>query len=242
MVAQSTARQRPTLLLTRPEEGGARFADAARARFGAAFDLVVAPLLVPAFLSPDLPTGARGVIFTSPTGVAAFARLTLDRTLPAWCVGTRTAEVARDAGFLAEALGGNAVGLCAALIARRPPAPLIHARGVDVTGDIAQRLGAAGLLTVEVVVYAQVFQPLTVAAEVALRGVGPVVAPLFSPRSARLMVDAAAQATAPIWVVAMSRAVADAAAPLSPARMVVADAPTAAAMLDAIGGLNAASA
>ena len=78
-------RDRPTLLITRPEEGAARLAAAARARFGADFPLLIAPL------TRIVPTGAAlpeadVLIFTSEQAVR-FA----GNGRPAYCVGARTA-------------------------------------------------------------------------------------------------------------------------------------------------------
>ena len=101
------ARQsQPTILLTRPLAQSQRFA----AMVGGA---VIAPLMVPEFLSPPLPTrDFAAVVLTSETGVEAARRISAaGAPLPkrAFCVGDRTAKAAQ------AALAGS--GLVVALIA-----------------------------------------------------------------------------------------------------------------------------
>lgn len=239
-----TAQSRPVILLTRPEPAAARFAAALRDRLPGV-KVLMAPLIAPLLLSPPLPPvwgegRVRGLIFTSETGVAGFARIAADRSLPAFCVGPHTADVARAAGFTAHACGGDAEAVVAELTALRPAAPLLHARGRDARGAIAARLSAAGIETGELIVYEQHEQPLSAPALALLAGDAPVVAPLFSPRTAAIFARAAAGAVlrAPLYLAAISPA---AAAELSglPARMrITADAPDAPAMLRATAALH----
>jgi uroporphyrinogen-III synthase len=233
----------PPFLLTRPAAQGDRFADALRARFGSQVRVVASPLLVPQDLSPALPEDSAGVIFTSETGVAALGRLRPAKGLPAWCVGDRTAQAARRVGYEARSAAGDAAALVAMILAEAPPGPLLHARGADSRGAVAERLTAAGIPTTEAVVYVQRPAPLTAGARALLGGADPVIVPLFSPRSAALFAAevAAIPESAPLWVVALSPAVAAAVAP-HPARQAVAASPDAAAMLDAAEALIAASA
>lgn len=237
-----TAQSRPVILLTRPEPAAARFAAALRDRLPGA-EVLVAPLIAPRLLSPPLPPvwgdgQVRGLIFTSETGVAGFARIAADRSLPAYCVGPHTADVARAAGFTAHAGGGDAEAVVAELTALRPAAPLLHARGRDARGAIAARLSAAGIETGELIVYEQQEQPLSAPALALLAGNAPVVAPLFSPRTAAIFARAAAGVRAPLYLAAISPA---AAAELTglPARMrITADAPDGPAMLRAAAALH----
>jgi uroporphyrinogen-III synthase len=73
------------------------------------------------------------------------------------------------------------------------------------------RLRAAGIPAAGVTVYAQEPQALSRQALSWLADVRPVIAPLFSPRTASLFSAAAVGAGAPIWLVSLSPAV-DAAA------------------------------
>jgi uroporphyrinogen-III synthase len=244
MARQSRPAVLPPFLLTRPAAQGDRFADELRTRFGPAMRVVLSPLLMPDYLNAALPGDVTGVIFTSETGVAALGRLRPARGLPAWCVGDRTAQAARLEGYEARSAAGDAAALVAAILAEAPGGPLLHARGEDSRGAVAERLTAAGIPTSEALVYAQRPAPLTDEARHLLGGTDPVIVPLFSPRTAALLVTALTDipAPAPVWVVSLSPAVAEAAAPLAPVRQAIARSPDASALLDAAEGLIAAPA
>jgi uroporphyrinogen-III synthase len=232
------AQERPVLLITRPEPGAGRFTAEAARRWGDRLRIVASPLMAPEWLDPAPPPAqAAGLIFTSEAGVAGLARLAPGLALPAFCVGARTAAAAAAAGHRPDAAEADAEALIAALIARRPPMPLIHARGVDSRGDVAARLTAAGLPTSELIVYRQAPRPLDAAARAALAGTAPVIVPLFSPRSARLFADAAQEATAPLHLAAISVA---AALPIPAAARVIAATPDGPGMSAAIDSLLAA--
>lgn len=227
------------VILTRPAEQSARFAQMLAERFGDALQIITSPLMAPVFLSADLSgSAAQALILTSETGAKAAGGLPgLPRQ--AWCVGDRTAEAARAAGFAAQSAGGDADALVATLLSARPTGPLLHLRGQDSRGDVAHRLTRAGLPTAEAVVYAQQEQPLTAPAAQLLRGPDPVLVPLFSPRSAKLF--AGTRPLAPVLVAAFSPAVAQALGDLVPAHLSIATRPDAAAMIDAIVPLITAS-
>ncbi len=70
------------------------------------------------------------------------------------------------------------------IIAARPRLPLLIARGQDQAVDLVALLKAGGVRAEDVVVYAQDLQSLTPAAQALLAGAGPVIAPLFSARTA----------------------------------------------------------
>ncbi len=179
----------PCLFLTRPARESAAFADAARAAGwrGAVF---CAPLMRIDLEPPSEDALARAgtLIVTSQHAVAALAQATARRDWPVWCVGPRTAQAARAAGFAhVHQAGGDARALLAELRAARPPAPLLHLRGAHVACDLAAALQAQAL-----VVYRQ--EALTLPREAAERVAagGVLVLPVFSPRSARLLVAALA--------------------------------------------------
>lgn len=229
--------QAPPVLLTRPLAQSARFADGLRERFGEGMRVVISPIMRLRFLEPDWPEGEfRVLILTSETGVEAALRLReAGRPLPeaALCVGDHTAAVARAAGFAAESAQGDAEALIAKVLAAEETGPFLHLRGREARGDIAPRLAAKGRKAEAVVVYEQVAEPLTDEAVLLLGGGGPVIVPVFSPRSAVLLAEQGPFA-ARLWVVAISRAAAEAAARLGAERIVTADRPDGAAMLDAI--------
>lgn len=231
MPAQSLA---PTVLLTRPAAQSASFAQSLQARVEG-LRVVVSPLMVTVFHTVTLPKEPlQGVILTSQTGAEAAGRLRTQLPDLAYCVGDRTAQVAREAGFRVQSAQGDAEALLA-LILREKPQALIHLRGREARGDLAQRLSAAGVFTQERVVYAQDAQPLSDEAVAVLSGKAPVLVPLFSPRSAEIL-GAAWQGLAthaPLVVVAISQAVAEAAA-FCPTKPVLAAHPDAPSMLDAV--------
>lgn len=226
----------PPILLTRPAAAGARFAAELAARFPGR-RLVESPLMAPVFLAPALLEGEpAGHVFSSATGVEAAQRLGLFAPV-AYCVGARTSEAARLAGYPARAMGQDAKALVEAMLALLPPGPLLHLHGVETRGDIAARLTAGGVETWEAEVYDMRPLPLTAEARALLDRAGPVVVPLFSPRSARLFAEAAAGAKARLWLVALSPAVAEAAASLPAEHRLTAASPDAEAMMAALSGL-----
>jgi uroporphyrinogen-III synthase len=122
----------------------------------------------------------------------------------------------------------------AAIAADPPGGRLLHLRGEDAAGEVAERLISAGIETESLVIYRQQAQPLTPEAVALLGAEGPVILPLFSPRSALLFRAAMPQAAkAALWLVAMSAAVAGAARPIPHRALATARQPTAAAMLEA---------
>lgn len=192
---------RPTVLLTRPRVASERFA---RDLHGV--DIVIAPLMDIVSTGADIRLdGIAGVILTSEAAVATLPKA----ALTAYCVGPRTADAARAAGFAAEEIGPNATELVAQLLARRPRGNLLHVRGQHQRGDVAARLSAGGVPTREVVAYDQREVEPGPAFRSALARDGLLV-PLFSPRSAAIFADAAGNLGPAVELFAMSAAVAEA--------------------------------
>lgn len=232
-----TPQSRPIpVLLTRPRAQGDRFAAQLAERFGAGLLPVPSPLIAPVFLRPAIPPRRySAVILTSETGAASATAPGLPRR--AYCVGDRTAQAAQAAGFQPLSAKGDAAALLALIRSSGDPGPFLHLRGADSRGDIAATLSAAGMPTDEVITYDQRPQPLTSEARALLSGTDPVILPLFSPRTAEILV-AQGPFTAPLWLAALSPAVAEAAAPLRPARCTIAGEPNADALLTAIAALH----
>ena len=235
MAPQSRA---PTILLTRPAAQSSRFA-AALTEHLPGIRIVTSPLIAPRFLSPALPDRDwTALILTSETAALSAQRITADHaTLPrrAFCVGDRTAATARAAGFAPLSAKGDAAALVALILSHHPASPLLHLRGVESRGDIADQLITAGIETFEAISYAQESQDLTKEASAILTGTDPVIAAVFSPRTAEILVRECRRIgrVAPIMIVAMSAAVAAAAAPLSGTPTIAAR-PDAEAMLVAV--------
>ena len=214
------------VLLTRPRPDGDRLAGILRAN--GADPVLVAPLLriVPGGALPAL---RGGLLLTSANAVEAYVAAGGPPGLPAWTVGPRTAASARGAGLEVRGTAQDAEAL-ARLVPRDAP-PLVHLRGAVARGDLAGALRARGIDAVEAVIYAQEALPLPAEAA-ALIARGPVLAPLYSPRGATLLMQAVAQRMrANLRPVCLSGAVAAACAvpPLA-----VAERPDGKAMLAAI--------
>jgi uroporphyrinogen-III synthase len=226
-----------SFLLTRPAAASERFAAALRESFGKDARVLIAPLMEPEFLNPALPPGKfDALILTSETGAEAARRLSADTgNLPihAFCVGDRTAQAATAAGFRTQTAKGDAKALVRLIQSTGCRGRFLHLRGRDSVGDIVQNLDSIDILACEAIVYDQKPRPLTPEAAALLAGTLPVVLPLFSPRSADLIVQTG-PVRAPLWVAALSPVVAEHARPLLPARMVIADRPDALALLRAL--------
>jgi uroporphyrinogen-III synthase len=174
----------------------------------AKFQVIVSPVIriVPRNVTlPDITADSiTGAIFTSAHGVAAVPNPASAK--PAWCVGAATTQAAIDAGWAAIQAGKTADELIETLRQSRPRGGVIHFRGCHSRGNVADVLSRAGLRVTERVVYDQPMQPLTTQAVQALT-TGPVVAAIFSPRSAQALHQAMVGLDIPsLWVVAISRA------------------------------------
>lgn len=233
---------RPLLILTRPAYAATRFAEEARARLGDALPVLIAPLMAPVFHQPALPEGVPdGVIFTSETGVAGLSAM-VDWRVKAICVGPLTAKVATDNGWPATAIGGDAERLLAALTEQRPQGRWIHARGRDAAGALATRLAETGMAITEAVVYAQEPQPMPQALRAAFAENTPLLLPIFSPRSGRLLIEALGDlgsVTAPLYIAAISQAAAATVSGLAASSIEIAASPDGPGMLHALERLAA---
>lgn len=224
----------PVLLLTRPEAASRRFAarlpDPVRQSVHVAISALID--IVPKAGPLDL-SGAAGVIFTSANGVEAVAPRSARRDMPAYCVGPATQAAARAEGWTADALGGTADALVDALIAARPSVPLYHLRGEQARGSVARRLTDAGYPTIDIVVYAQRLQPLDPLLRRRIENDALVIAPLFSPRTARQFA-AQTRGGRGLSMIALSPAVAAPLARLVRADLHLADRPDGDAMVVAV--------
>jgi uroporphyrinogen-III synthase len=214
------------VLLTRPRAQSEQFArtlpDTLRP--------VISPLLRIEYLAGFEPA-PRGttLIFTSANGVQAYAERFPGSGMPALCVGARTAETARAAGFDAISADGDAAAVIALSV--RLGGPFVHVRGRHAVGDITARLRAAGQGAKEIIAYDQLPVPLSRAAFEALHG--PCLVPLFSPRTADLFAAACPEARSAM-IFAMSLAVAERLSSLAYNGIIAIETPNAAAMRDAL--------
>lgn len=231
----------PTVLISRPEDAARRFAAALRDA-GATAPVLIAPVLEIVPKTDALqgaavdPGAARGVIFTSVHAVSAFVAQS-DARPQAWCVGNATAAVARAAGFHTHSAAGHVDDLFRLIVGAGTSGPFLHPRGTTTRGALAERLSAAGLPTTEVEIYDQIARDIGPEARALLHGHAPLILPLFSPRSARLVAEAAQAGTAPLHLVAISRAAAEgwaAATPDKAKTLIIAAQPDAQAMREAV--------
>lgn len=225
----------PRILITRPAPGAAEFAEALQSAHGGTLDVILSPVLriVPTGDVPAL-VDVAALAFTSRNGVRAFAERSAVRGIPCFTVGDATARAAQEAGFETRSARGDMDDLVALLAAEPPGGPVLHLRGAHVTGDLVAKLATHGIAAQQAVIYDQRAEGLSDAAQAALTGTTPVILPLFSARSARLVFDHV-RPTCPLIPVAISDAVADA-LPEALTRMVlIAEAPDAEAMLAATG-------
>lgn len=195
----------------------------------------MSPLTGLRFLAPVLDlAGVDGVIFTSENGVEGFARLSGWRGALAWCVGARTAEAARAAGFEAVAGPGDAAGLLLMLAAEGGPRHPFWARGARVSVDLAPVLGRHGVAPRSAVVYDRERLSLSAEARAHLASGAGAIWPVYSVGSAEDGLAAlAGLPLSNLRAVAISAPVADLLAPL--VRSVhVAERPDAAAMIEAL--------
>lgn len=239
MVKQSAAAI--PVLVTRPRAEGEAFAAALNDRFGARLRPLVAPLIAPRFLRPSIPAGDyAAAVFTSARAVEGARRLGVHLPRLAWCVGQKTAKVAAAAGFQAKSADGDAEALAKAIGNDPPNGRILYLRGVDTRGNLLELLESFGINTDVAIVYTQEAQSLAPEALALLRFPGPVLIPLFSPRSAALFRAALPPDTrADLHIAAMSSAVAEALGDLPRAALVTARHPDAGAMLDAVESLLA---
>ena len=206
----------PRILVTRSEPGASETAVRLRA---SGFAPVIEPLFViePIAASGDVHIPAFDALaFTSANGVRRFALLSPRRDVPVFCVGARTASVARELGFAGAISADGDVSALADLVVSRLPtgAKLLHAGNEDSRGDLAGHVQASGRNAE----FLPIFRAIPVTAP------GPALARHFSgeakldavlihsPRAGTILADlAAASGGAGLPVAAISHA---AAAPL----------------------------
>jgi uroporphyrinogen-III synthase len=198
----------PTLILTRPLAQSESFAAQVLAAWGKPLDVVISPVLKIEMLPVVMPE-VDAVIFTSANGVRATQSMTLPAGLTAWCVGDKTAALARAAGFRTQTGSGDADGLVSLLSDAHPTGTIAHIRGKHARGDISTRLNAVGVRCIDVVAYDQLPCDLTHAAQQVLFDARTVILPLFSPRSSTIL-SRQGPFHAKVRVIALSQAVKDA--------------------------------
>ncbi len=229
---------RPRILVTRSEPGASE--TAARLEAGG-YEAIVEPLFEIVAIETTLPD-FDALAFTSANGVRRLAALSPRRDAPVFCVGARTAQTARDAGFADVTSADGDVGALSQLIAARlsSGAHLLHAGNEDTRGDLVGRLAASGIAAQ----FAALFraEPITEAGPALSRHLagkpGLAAALIHSPRGGEVLAAliGSVAAPAPLNIAAISQA---AAAPLNglARRVAIADAPNEEALFSALAGL-----
>lgn len=123
----------------------------------------------------------------------------------------------------------------------RATGPFLYARGQETAGNLANELKDFNITVDEMVVYEQQARPLTPEAAALLADDKPVLAPLFSPRTAALFCaePPVQRRHAPLLLAALSPAVAAACTAAQAQHILCAARPDAESMLDAIASLLA---
>lgn len=184
------------VLVFRPLEDAERSAQTLRER---GKDPVVAPLFA------ILPSGEKppkgpfdALVLTSGNAVPALESLPKSwrGSLPAFCVGARTAEAVGTLGFTAHSARGGRAELLKLIVERLPKGQkLLFVAGRDRHEDLPQQLREAGYEIVVWTAYeAKAVDGLPAPAAAALRDGSADAALHYSPRSAQVFLDLAGKA------------------------------------------------
>ena len=144
------------LLVTRLEPDATRTAQTLRER---GHEVMVAPLLSMQTIDADLAGPYGAVLMTSANAARAITthkRSAELRGLPAYAIGSGTADVAREAGFASvESAEGALVDLVRLIASRFAGgcAPLLYLAGEDRAGDLAGELAGRGIAVETAVIY-----------------------------------------------------------------------------------------
>lgn len=205
----------PILLITRPAPDGERLAKAVAVRSPVPFDTIYSPAIRIVDEPVVVDTPPAGLVLTSANGALVAGRVPGLTGLPTWCVGDHTADVARRNGLKAISAGRDADALVGLILAQRPIGPLLHLHGVHVRGEVAVRIAAGGIPCRSAVAYRQEAQVMNDSALSALNGVRPVILPVYSPRTGRIIAQQG-PFSAPLHIVAISAAAAETCRQLRP--------------------------
>lgn len=218
----------PQIIVTRPAVQGAAFAQML------GLPVILCPLIkiVSIAVTDDLSDAAH-VIFTSVNGVAQAERLGVPVTAQAWCVGTKTAQAAKAAGFGVHDAGGDSADLIALMMGQNLIGRMVHISGQHVQVDVAANLSQAGVPCQRIAAYDQIVLAPTDAALGVVQGQAPIILPLFSVRTAQAAATLRPIA-APLHVVTMSESIARAAAPLAPVSVTTVKTPDNSAMITSV--------
>ena len=190
--ADATGHSDCAIVVTRPVNSAERFADLLSVQGSERFDILVSPLLTIVPVSHDLDlSDFAAILLTSESAVRSIAPDGAPPRMPAFCIGEATAAAAASAGFIPTVAGNSSESLVSLAAREHSGGKLLHLRGRHAAGNVAGRLGDAGLPVEEIVVYDQVRTRLSSAARQALTS-KRCVFPVFSPRTAGILAGEAA--------------------------------------------------
>ncbi|MEO1015424.1 MAG: uroporphyrinogen-III synthase [Pseudomonadota bacterium] len=191
-------RRETAVIVTRPEEDAMRLISAIEAR---GMRAVNSPLMTieenDATVSLD---GVAALAFTSANGVRAFEAKSDERGLPAFAVGGATGDALKAAGFRRiYAAAGDVVSLADLIKSvygiEIAFGAILHLAGTHRKGDLVKELNDRAVPAARTVIYeatpAAALAPAAIAAIDSLEASdAPIQVAFFSPRTARLFVDA----------------------------------------------------
>lgn len=201
---------KPVLLLTRTWSKSKQFMTAVQLH-RLEVDYVISPLTEIVMSLPVLPARKwSGIVFTSENAIIAASKMNVDRSLIAWCVGDHTAAVARSFGFTALSASSNSAVLASIMLKNKVTGPILYLHGEHSLDTIDTMLNASGIETVSMICYNQIAQALTHQAIELLQSNRTIIAPVFSPRSGRLLSQACSEldVVARLHIIAISNAAA----------------------------------
>ena len=226
------------VLLTRPRRDSL---DVARQLTAHGIETAIWPLTKVVFQpgAVQIPSDTQALVFTSRNGVDAIASADHSRDLTAWCVGDRTADAARAAGYTDVHSAGGGIGDLIDLLARQSPLRLFYPRARHVSADLSALLAGSGHSLTSAVVYDAVSSGPPSHEIAALLKSGAIgVVPLWSRRPARFLADQIAQN--PDWMLDQTTAIAISARAAEPLRssrfvnIIIAADPSGPSMISAI--------
>ena len=225
----------PVLLMTRTAFQSQAFVDELGQIMGRAPDALTAPVLrleiVP---MPEPHPDVTALIFTSANGVRAYVAQHSAEGRVGYCVGSTTGQLAEERGFVVHDAAGDGRDLLEMVAGNAVPGDrFLHISGERTAVDLVQELSAQGIAVDRCVAYRQVPIALSGVAQNLIETTS-VVAPIFSPDSARIFGEGLVGISPKnLHLVAISE---NAAAPLSDlgAKLSIVPSPTRAAMLTAV--------
>ncbi|MGV8948914.1 MAG: uroporphyrinogen-III synthase [Candidatus Paracaedibacter sp.] len=160
------------VLITRPRESATSLADQLK-KLG--HQVLIDPLIeiipLPLALHSQLPplSSFEAIVTTSQQAIRCLSTLTPLRDFPLWCVGSESAKVARDLGFLtiytAEGSAEDLIIKLTKIIEPSCEKTLLHASGDVTRVDIVEALSKKGISAERVILYktteASAFSPET---------------------------------------------------------------------------------